>query len=136
MAGRYSDNFKTEAIALADKLGVAETASKLGVHIKTLYGWCRDARAASKKTVARAPVAAKKVTLPKTAESPALPAQPESPDSSLSRAFTIVANLKSIEEALLELGRKVDFGTATENDVKLFVEAAGKPFDFLRSYVR
>ena len=42
---RYSQEFKTEALALADKLGVPAAAKELGLHESQLYGWRTKARA-------------------------------------------------------------------------------------------
>ena len=36
---RYSDEFKTEALALAQSVGVAQAAREPGVHASQLYGW-------------------------------------------------------------------------------------------------
>ena len=42
---RYSREFKDEALALADSLGVPATAKELGLHESQLYGWRVKARA-------------------------------------------------------------------------------------------
>lgn len=36
---KHTDEFKHEALRLADRIGVAETAEKLGVHPSQIYGW-------------------------------------------------------------------------------------------------
>lgn len=39
MRKRHGEEFKTEAVALAQKIGVAEAAAQLGLHESQLYGW-------------------------------------------------------------------------------------------------
>lgn len=41
---RYSDEYKTEALKLADKVGVGPAAKQLGLHESQLYGWRSKAR--------------------------------------------------------------------------------------------
>jgi len=41
---RYSPEYKVEALALAEKVGVAETARQLGLHETQLYNWRGKAR--------------------------------------------------------------------------------------------
>ena len=41
---RYSKEFKDEALALAERLGVAAAAKELGLHESQLYGWRVKAR--------------------------------------------------------------------------------------------
>lgn len=41
---RYSDEYKSEALKLADKVGVRPAAKQLGVHESQLYGWRGKAR--------------------------------------------------------------------------------------------
>jgi len=36
---RYSDEYKAEALKLADKVGVGAAAKQLGLHESQLYGW-------------------------------------------------------------------------------------------------
>lgn len=36
---RHGEEFKAEALALAQKIGVAEAAAQLGLHESQLYGW-------------------------------------------------------------------------------------------------
>ena len=36
---RYSEEFKTEALALAQQVGVSEAASRLELQASQLYGW-------------------------------------------------------------------------------------------------
>jgi len=40
-ARKYDASFKAEAVKLAEKLGPAEAAQKLGIPDNTLYGWAR-----------------------------------------------------------------------------------------------
>jgi transposase len=40
-ARKYDASFKEEAVKLAEKLGPAEAAQKLGIPDNTLYGWTR-----------------------------------------------------------------------------------------------
>lgn len=42
---RYSDEFKAEALKLAEKTGVASAAREPGIHESQIYGW----RSAAKK---------------------------------------------------------------------------------------
>ena len=42
---RYSKEFKDEALALAERLGVPAAAKELGLHESQLYGWRVKARA-------------------------------------------------------------------------------------------
>ena len=42
---RYSKEFKDEALALGERLGVAAAAKELGLHESQLYGWRMKARA-------------------------------------------------------------------------------------------
>ena len=39
MRKRYSAEYKSEALGLADKIGVSATARELGLHDSQLYGW-------------------------------------------------------------------------------------------------
>ena len=41
---RYSTEFKTEALGLAEQVGVAEAAKQLGPHESQLYAWRKKAR--------------------------------------------------------------------------------------------
>jgi len=41
---RYSQEYKQEALALAEKLGVKAAAKELGLHESQLYGWRAKAR--------------------------------------------------------------------------------------------
>jgi transposase len=36
---RYSDTYRQEALALADRIGVAAAARELGIHSSQLYQW-------------------------------------------------------------------------------------------------
>lgn len=42
---QYSPEFRKEALALAEKVGVAKAAKELGLHDSQLYGWRAKARA-------------------------------------------------------------------------------------------
>ena len=42
---RYSKDFKDEALALAERLGVPAAAKELGLHESQLYGWRVKSRA-------------------------------------------------------------------------------------------
>jgi transposase len=42
---RYSKEFKDEALALTEKLGVPAAAKELGLHESQLYGWRVNSRA-------------------------------------------------------------------------------------------
>lgn len=41
---RYSEEYKAEALALAEKVGVPSAARELGLHESQLYGWRNKAR--------------------------------------------------------------------------------------------
>jgi len=41
---QYSTEYRTEALALAERLGVAAAATQLGLHESQLYGWRGKAR--------------------------------------------------------------------------------------------
>ncbi|MVF14962.1 transposase, partial [Ketobacter sp. MCCC 1A13808] len=41
---KYSPEFRREALALAEKIGVAEAAKQLGLHDSQLYSWRSKAR--------------------------------------------------------------------------------------------
>ncbi len=43
---RYAQAFKTEALVLAEKVGVAAAAKELGLHESQLYGWRTKMRVA------------------------------------------------------------------------------------------
>jgi transposase len=47
---RYSDEYKTEALKLADKVGVGSAAKQLGLHESQLYGWRGKARQKASST--------------------------------------------------------------------------------------
>ena len=42
---QYSQEFRDEALALADKVGVPKAAGELGLHGSQIYGWRAKARA-------------------------------------------------------------------------------------------
>lgn len=48
---RYSQQYKTESLALAEKVGVAAAARQLGLHASQLYNWRSKARLAQDKSV-------------------------------------------------------------------------------------
>jgi len=41
---QYSPEFRKEALALAEKIGIAKAAKELGLHDSQLYGWRSKAR--------------------------------------------------------------------------------------------
>lgn len=41
---QHSPEFRKEALALADKIGIAKAAKELGLHASQLYGWRAKAR--------------------------------------------------------------------------------------------
>jgi transposase len=41
---RYSQDYRNEALALAERIGVAGAAKELGLHESQLYGWRAKAR--------------------------------------------------------------------------------------------
>ena len=49
---RYSQQYKSEALALAEQLGVAAAARQLGLHENQLYNWRRRARLLQDKSAA------------------------------------------------------------------------------------
>lgn len=42
---RYSDEFRSEALKLADRVGVSAAAEQLGLHSSQIYGWRGKERA-------------------------------------------------------------------------------------------
>lgn len=60
---RYLPEFKQEALALADKVGVAEAASQLGLQTSQIYGWRTKAQADSRKGEAERALAAENARL-------------------------------------------------------------------------
>ena len=42
---RYSASYKSEALALAERIGVSAAAKQLGIHESQLYGWRSKAQA-------------------------------------------------------------------------------------------
>lgn len=54
----YSKETKSDALALAEEIGVMETSKKLNISSKTLYGWRNAAQGAS-KTADKEPMDAK-----------------------------------------------------------------------------
>ena len=49
---RYSQQYKAESLALAEKVGVAAAARQLGLHESQLYGWRSKARLSQDKSTA------------------------------------------------------------------------------------
>ena len=47
---RYSQQYKNESLALAEKLGVAAAARQLGLHESQLYNWRSKARLSQDKS--------------------------------------------------------------------------------------
>ena len=47
---RYSQQYKAESLALAEKLGVAAAARQLGLHESQLYNWRSKARLSQDKS--------------------------------------------------------------------------------------
>ena len=47
---RYSQQYKSESLALAEQLGVAAAARQLGLHESQLYNWRRSARLSQDKS--------------------------------------------------------------------------------------
>lgn len=41
---QYDDEFKVQAVKLAEKIGQSKAAEELGIPKNTLYGWVRKAR--------------------------------------------------------------------------------------------
>jgi transposase len=42
---QYTEEYRAEALALAERLGVSKAAKELGLHASQLYGWRTKARA-------------------------------------------------------------------------------------------
>ena len=49
---QHSPEFRAEALALAEKVGVSEAAKELGLHDSQLYGWRTKARVAQDQSQA------------------------------------------------------------------------------------
>jgi transposase len=47
---QHNPEFRTEALALAEKIGVSQAAKELDLHESQLYGWRTKARAAQDKS--------------------------------------------------------------------------------------
>jgi len=47
---QHAPEFRTEALALAEKIGVSKAAKELGLHESQLYGWRTKARAAQDRS--------------------------------------------------------------------------------------
>ena len=60
---RYSAEFKAEALALAEKVGVSEAAAQLKLQPSQLYGWRAKAVAASRQNRADDAMAAENARL-------------------------------------------------------------------------
>lgn len=48
---RHSEQYKTESLALAEKLGVPAAAKQLGLHESQLYSWRSKARLSQERSV-------------------------------------------------------------------------------------
>ena len=60
---RHSEEYKAEALALSDQVGVAEAARQLGLHESQLYGWRSKARAVANQSEADQRLAAENARL-------------------------------------------------------------------------
>jgi transposase len=60
---QYSKEFKHEALALAEKLGVPGAAKELGLHESQLYGWRLKFRAEQNQSEAQRQLAAENARL-------------------------------------------------------------------------
>ena len=60
---RHSEEFKTEAVLLADKVGVAEAASQLKVQSSQLYSWRSQAKTRRSKGAAEQALSAENARL-------------------------------------------------------------------------
>ena len=60
---RHSQQYKTEALALADRVGVAAAAKQLGLHESQLYAWRSKARLQQEQGEAERQLAAENVRL-------------------------------------------------------------------------
>jgi transposase len=47
---QYAPEYRAEALALAEKVGVSQAANELGLHASQLYGWRTKARAAQDRS--------------------------------------------------------------------------------------
>ena len=52
--GKYAEEYKREALTLAEEIGMSEASAKLGIATKTLYGW-RSAQHAVQKPISKEP---------------------------------------------------------------------------------
>lgn len=60
---RYSEEFKAEALALAERIGVSAAARELEIHDSQLYGWRSKARLRQDRNAAEDQLAAENVRL-------------------------------------------------------------------------
>ncbi|WP_369601832.1 transposase [Hahella sp. SMD15-11] len=60
---RYSEDFKKEALALADSVGISAAAKDLGLHESQLYNWRSKARQAQGQSEAEKQLAAENARL-------------------------------------------------------------------------
>ena len=60
---RYSKEFRDEALALAERLGVAAAAKDLGLHDSQIYGWRAKARAEQNQSEAQRQLAGENARL-------------------------------------------------------------------------
>jgi transposase len=60
---RHSPEFKTEALALVERVGVSAAAAQLGLHESQLYGWRSKARAQQERGAVEQELAAENARL-------------------------------------------------------------------------
>lgn len=60
---RHSQQYKTEALALADRVGVASAAKQLGLHDSQLYSWRSKARLGMERSEAEEKLAVENARL-------------------------------------------------------------------------
>ena len=60
---RYSPEFKTEALGLAEQVGVSSAAKQLGLHESQLYAWRKKARYEAGRSETEKELAAENVRL-------------------------------------------------------------------------
>ena len=60
---RYSPEFKTDALGLAEQVGVAGAAEQLGLHESQLYAWRKKARYESSRSETEKELAIEKARL-------------------------------------------------------------------------
>lgn len=60
---RYPEDYKTEVLGLADRIGVGAAAKQLGLHESQIYGWRSKARVNQEKSGVEQGLAAENVRL-------------------------------------------------------------------------